>query len=83
MDILPPPAVRAKAEAAGAHEWLRGLNDLVAGIEQDWAVTVGRVYADATEALVADGAERSQRPGGIPLQQQQPGEADAAPCLHG
>ncbi|MEV0134382.1 aminoglycoside phosphotransferase family protein [Dactylosporangium sp. NPDC050688] len=49
-----PATVRAKAEAAGAHEWLRGLSQLVAGIEEDWAVRVGRVYPDATEALVAD-----------------------------
>lgn len=49
-----PATVQAKAEAAGAHDWLRGLSQLVAGIEEDWAVKVGRVYPDATEALVAD-----------------------------
>ncbi|UWZ59551.1 aminoglycoside/hydroxyurea antibiotic resistance kinase [Dactylosporangium aurantiacum] len=49
-----PATVRAKAEAAGAHDWLRGLPQLVAEIQEDWAVTVGRVYADATEALVAE-----------------------------
>ncbi|MEV4516976.1 aminoglycoside phosphotransferase family protein [Dactylosporangium sp. NPDC049525] len=49
-----PATVRAKAEAAGAHDWLRRLPDIVAGIEEEWAVTVGRVYGDATEALVAD-----------------------------
>ncbi len=77
MDILPPPAVRAKAEAAGAHEWLRGLNDLVAGIEQDWAVTVGRVYADATEALVADATTADGSAAVLKLIVPRPGSAAA------
>ncbi|MFC4997558.1 aminoglycoside phosphotransferase family protein [Dactylosporangium cerinum] len=49
-----PAPVRAKAEAVGAHQWLRGLAELVAEIEEDWAVSVSQVYADATEALVAE-----------------------------
>ena len=49
-----PEAVRRKALAAGAARWLDELPPLVAGIERDWSVTVGRAYEDATEAYVAD-----------------------------
>jgi streptomycin 6-kinase len=49
-----PAAVRAKAAAAGAAGWLADLPGIVAGLEQDWAITVGRSYRDATEALVAE-----------------------------
>jgi streptomycin 6-kinase len=48
-----PDAVRAKAVAAGADGWLDELPDIVAGLERDWGITVGRSYGDATEALVA------------------------------
>ncbi|MGI5177022.1 aminoglycoside phosphotransferase family protein [Dactylosporangium sp. CA-152071] len=54
VDEALPATVRAKAEAAGAHAWLRLLPELVADIEADWAIRVGRVYTDATEAFVAD-----------------------------
>jgi streptomycin 6-kinase len=49
-----PDAVRAKAVAAGAAGWLAELPGIVAGLERDWAITVGRSYGDATEALVAE-----------------------------
>jgi len=52
MDGLPDP-VRRKALAAGAARWLRDLPGLVAGLERDWSITVGRPYAEATEGLVA------------------------------
>jgi streptomycin 6-kinase len=48
-----PAAVRAKATAAGAAGWLADLPGIVAGLEHDWDITVGRSYRDATEALVA------------------------------
>jgi streptomycin 6-kinase len=48
-----PRVVRAKAEQAGAHEWLAGLPELVAGLERDWGITVGPAYGDPTEAYVA------------------------------
>ena len=47
-------AVRNKALAVGAGEWLDGLSELVAGIERDWGISVGRAYMDGTEAFVAD-----------------------------
>jgi len=46
---LPAP-VRNKALAAGAAQWLEELPDLVASLETDWAIAVGRPYDDATEA---------------------------------
>jgi streptomycin 6-kinase len=49
-----PAAVRAKALAAGVTEWLAALPALVAQLEQDWSITVGRGYEDATEAFVAE-----------------------------
>jgi streptomycin 6-kinase len=49
-----PDAVRAKAVAAGAEGWLAELPGIVASLERDWGITVGRPYGDATEALVAE-----------------------------
>ena len=43
-----------KALAAGAARWLDDLPALVAGLERDWSITVGRGYDDATEAFVAE-----------------------------
>jgi streptomycin 6-kinase len=48
-----PDAVRAKAAAAGAAGWLAELPGIIAGLEQDWGITVGLPSGDATEALVA------------------------------
>jgi len=49
-----PPVVRNKAVTAGAGLWLEGLADLVSGLERDWGIAVGRPFADATEAFVAE-----------------------------
>jgi streptomycin 6-kinase len=49
-----PQVVRAKAGQAGADDWLAGLPELVAGLERDWGITVGRAYSDPTEAYVAE-----------------------------
>jgi streptomycin 6-kinase len=51
-----PAVVRAKAAALGAAGWLADLPVLVAELERDWSITVGRAYPDATEALVAEAA---------------------------
>jgi streptomycin 6-kinase len=48
-----PEAVRRKALNADAGQWLADLPILVAGLERDWSITVGRAYRDATEAFVA------------------------------
>jgi streptomycin 6-kinase len=48
-----PAVVRSKALAAGATQWIHDLPDLVASLEQDWSIIVGRPYRDSTEAFVA------------------------------
>jgi streptomycin 6-kinase len=49
-----PRIVRNKAVVAGRQEWLDALPELVATLERDWSISVGRPYADATEAFVAE-----------------------------
>ena len=49
-----PDAVRAKALAAGADDWLAGLPDLLAGLSREWSLAVGRAFRDASEAYVAE-----------------------------
>ncbi len=49
-----PQVVRNKALAAGAESWLNGLPALVAALEEEWSIAVGRAYRDATEAFVAE-----------------------------
>jgi streptomycin 6-kinase len=49
-----PPVVRAKAKAAGATAWLADLPALVDALADEWSLTVGRAYPDATEAFVAE-----------------------------
>lgn len=51
-----PATVRNKALAAGATQWIEDLPALIAGLERDWSLTVGRPYDDATEAFVAAAA---------------------------
>jgi streptomycin 6-kinase len=48
-----PTVVRNKALAAGAGRWLDDLPGLIASLERDWQITVGRPFPDATEAFVA------------------------------
>jgi streptomycin 6-kinase len=49
-----PGVVREKAFAVGAGRWLEELPQLVRALEADWRLSVGRVYVDSTEALVAE-----------------------------
>ncbi len=49
-----PAAVRNKALAAGSGRWLEQLDAVVAELEQRWSIEVGAIFADATEALVAE-----------------------------
>lgn len=46
--------VRNTAVAVGAEEWLDELPALVAAVERDWGIVVGRPFADGTEAFVAE-----------------------------
>jgi streptomycin 6-kinase len=48
-----PPVVVNKARLAGAEAWLADLPALIESLSRRWAITVGDVYDDATEALVA------------------------------
>lgn len=43
-----------KALAVGAGPWLEGLQSLVEAIEHDWHLRIGRVFPDASEALVVE-----------------------------
>ena len=49
-----PAVVRKKAVAVGAAQWLDDLQHLVEGLERDWNMRIGRVFPDASEALVAE-----------------------------
>jgi streptomycin 6-kinase len=46
--------VRNKAIAFGAAGWLDDLPELIARLERDWQITVGRPYDSSTEAYVAE-----------------------------
>jgi streptomycin 6-kinase len=47
-------AVRSRVTNAGDQAWLDHLPALVAGLERDWTITVGRSYDGGSEAFVAD-----------------------------
>ena len=49
-----PLVVRNKAEACGGGWWLAALPALVADLEREWSLTVGRTFHDATEAFVVE-----------------------------
>ncbi|MGW7681711.1 aminoglycoside phosphotransferase family protein [Kribbella sp. NPDC054772] len=49
-----PDALRNKLRAAGVEDWLERLPELVASLEADWSISVGRAYAGGSEAFVAD-----------------------------
>jgi len=49
-----PEVVRNKALAAGAQVWLDALPALVADLEREWSIEVGRPFDGGTEAYVAE-----------------------------
>ena len=49
-----PAAVRNKARAAGAEDWLERLPTLVSSLEADWSIAAGRPYGGGSEAFVAE-----------------------------
>jgi streptomycin 6-kinase len=65
--------VRNKALAAGAGEWLRDLPSLVADLERDWSISVGRAYDDPTEAFVAEATLADGTPAVLKLHIPRPG----------
>lgn len=73
MDV--PDVVRAKALRAGATAWLAGLPELVAGLERDWGITVGRAFEGPTEAYVAEVVRADGTPAVLKLLVPRPGQA--------
>lgn len=49
-----PEAPRRVALNRGAHAWLAELPELVAALEKRWSISVGRPFANGTEAFVAE-----------------------------
>jgi streptomycin 6-kinase len=68
------PAVRNKSLAVGAGQWLRDLPDLVAELEREWSITVGRSYEDTTEAFVAEATLADGTPAVVKLLIPRPGD---------
>ena len=67
--------VRNKACAAGAEWWIEALPELIAALEQEWSINVGRPYADATEAFVAEATLDSGAPAVLKLVVPRDGDA--------
>ena len=49
-----PRVVRNKAQMVGADDWIESLPALVAELEDEWSLSAGRAFDDATEALVVE-----------------------------
>lgn len=71
-----PETVKKRALAAGAGRWLAELSDLIASLEREWAITVGRALQGGTEAFVAEAMSSDGTPAVIKLLV--PGDPDAA-----
>jgi streptomycin 6-kinase len=74
LDI--PETVRNKAKLVSATRWLSDLPPLVATIEHDWSITIGRAYPFATEAFVAEAETADGTP--VVLKLMVPRDHDAA-----
>lgn len=68
------PVLRSKAEAAGAGDWIGDLPAIIAGLEQDWSITVGRPYDSSTEAFVAQATLADGTPAVLKLMIPRPGD---------
>jgi streptomycin 6-kinase len=68
------PAVRNKALIEGAGRWLDDLPNLVAELEREWSITVGRSYEDTTEAFVAEATLADGTPAVLKLLIDRPGD---------
>ncbi|MEU7043331.1 aminoglycoside phosphotransferase family protein [Streptomyces varsoviensis] len=77
------PVVRAKAQRLGrrGQEWLTGLPDLVAELEQRWSVTAGDPLDRATSAYVLRARTRDGRPAVLKLAVPDPGFPSALRTL--
>ncbi len=54
VDLRIPDVVANVAVARGAEEWLRDLPGLVAELEAEWSISVGRPFRHSSEAFVAE-----------------------------
>ncbi len=70
-----PEVVRNKVKVAGAERWLADLPALVAQLEHEWSIKVGRPYEEGTEAYVAEAALADGAPAVLKLLVPRAGEA--------
>jgi len=54
MNLRVPDVVANAAAACGAGGWLRDLPGLIAELEAEWSVSVGRPFPHSSEAFVAE-----------------------------
>jgi streptomycin 6-kinase len=66
--------VRRTALALGARSWLDELPELIADLERAWSIVVGRPFADATEAFVAEATAHDGTPVVVKVLVPRPGE---------
>jgi streptomycin 6-kinase len=72
-----PEVVRNKALAIGARRWINELPALIATLERDWSITLGRPFEDATEAFVAEATLDDGTPAVLKLLIARPGDEAA------
>ncbi len=72
-----PDAVRNKALAAGAGDWLGQLPGLVSSLEADWSIVVGRPYTGGSEAFVAEATRADGAPAVLKVLMPAPGNRPA------
>jgi streptomycin 6-kinase len=80
-DPSPPElsaVVRSKALAAGAAWWIDDLPELVASVERDWSIVVGRAYEGGTDAFVAEATLADGTAAVLKLLIPRPDEPDAS-----
>src|SRR4051794_41939556 len=72
-----PDVVREKARAVEADGWVDELPRLVASLETEWQIGVGRAYRDSTEAYVAEATLADGTPAVLKLLVPRDGDAAA------
>src|SRR3954447_1535813 len=72
-----PDVVRKKARAVGADAWVDELPALVAALETEWQIVVGRAYRDSTEAYGPEGTLPDGTPAVLKLLVPRDGDAAA------
>lgn len=73
--------VQNKAIAAGAEEWLRDVDGLVASVAQTWALRIGRSLPGGTEAIVLEAMLEDGTPAVLKLGVPRDGDHIAAEAL--